>query len=151
MMKNKMQHTNKLGNKKKIDLIEPKHNKSRVVTEKKPPLKSEVIAKFKALQIEFDTLKRENEKNLSVIQNLEEKVTVLQNDSVVLSSKGVQTFSSEIWISCNICIYEATCEEELNWHVSQDHDQSDESYFDKEFYCDVCSRWFDKDSDMIIH
>ena len=51
MMKNKTQHTTKIGMKKKIDLIEPKHNKSRVVTEKKNPLKSEVIAQFKALQI----------------------------------------------------------------------------------------------------
>ena len=90
-MKNKTQHTTKIGMKKKIDLIEPKHNISRVVTEKKPPLKNEIIAQFKALQIEFDTLKHENKKNLSVIQNLEEKVTILQNDSVVLSSKGVKT------------------------------------------------------------
>ena len=39
MMKNKTQHTNKIGIKKKIDLMDPKQNKLRAVTEKKPPLK----------------------------------------------------------------------------------------------------------------
>ena len=151
MMKNKTQHTTKIGMKKKIDLIEPKHNISRVVTEKKLPLKNEIIAQFKALQIEFDALKHENIKNLSVIKNLEEKVFVLQKASLDVSYKGVQTFSSEIQICCNICIYVATCEEQLNWHMGHDHDQSDESYFDKEFYCDICSKWFDKESDMIKH
>ena len=31
------------------------------------------------------------------------------------------------------------------------HDQSDESYFDKELYWDICSKWFDKESDMTMH
>ena len=31
------------------------------------------------------------------------------------------------------------------------HDQSDDTFFDKEFYCDICSKWFDKKSDMTIH
>ena len=31
------------------------------------------------------------------------------------------------------------------------HEQSDESYFDKDFYCDICSRWFDKENNLTRH
>ena len=96
MMKSKIQHTTKLGIKKKIDLIEPKPNKVRVGIERKPPLKSELIAQNKALQIENDTLKHENMKNLTTIKNLEEEVSSLKKPLLDKSSKGAQTFSSEI-------------------------------------------------------
>jgi hypothetical protein len=150
MMKNKIQHTTKVGIKKKIDLIqEPKQNKHRMVTEKKPPLKSNLIVQMKALQQEFDTLKLENEKNQITIKIMEEKLS--QKSSMSIKSKGSQTFAREIQICCNVCIYVATCEEQLNWHMGYEHDLSDESYFDKEFYCDVCSRWFDIESNMLNH
>ena len=150
--------------KKKIGLIEPKPNTSKVVTDKKP-LKSEIIEQLKALQMENDTLKYENDtlkqendtlkhenaQHASVIKSLEEKVLLPQKTSLDVSSKGAQTSSSEIKISCNVCIYVATCEEELNWHMGHDHDQSDDSFFDRDFYCDICSKWFDKESDMIEH
>ena len=35
--------------------------------------------------------------------------------------------------------------------MGYEHDLSDDSYFDKEFYCDICSRWFDAESDMKKH
>ena len=122
-----------------------------MVTEKKPPLKSEIIEQLKVLQKDYDTLKHEHTKNLCTIRNLEEEVSQLKNPLVGKSSKGSQTFSEEIQICCNICIYVATCEEELNWHMEQEHDQSGDSFFDKDFYCDICSKWFDTDSEMKKH
>ena len=75
-MKNKIQHTTKVGIKKKIDLIqEPKQNKHRMVTEKKPPLKSDLIVQLKAMQKDFDNLMLENENNQNTINILEEKLT----------------------------------------------------------------------------
>ena len=88
-----------------------------MVTEKKPPLKSEIIEQLKVLQKDYDTLKHEHTKNLCTIRNLEEEVSQLKNPLAGKSSKGSQTFSEEIQICCNICIYVATCEEELNWHM----------------------------------
>ena len=86
-MKNKTQHTNKIGIKKKIDLIqEPKQNKHRMVTEKKPPLKSDLIVQLKALQKDFDNLKLENENNQNTIKNLEEKLS--QKSPMSSNSKG---------------------------------------------------------------
>ena len=114
-------------------------------------MKSELIVQFKALQKDYDTLKHENEKNLGTIKNLEEKVSLLMKPSTCIRSKGSQTFSKEIQICCNVCIYVATCEEELNWHMGYEHDLSEDSYFDKDFYCEICSRWFDAESDMKKH
>ena len=150
MMKSKLQHTSKTGIKKKIEMMESKPNK-RIVTENKPPLKSELVAQLKALQKEHDTLEHEHENNLCNFRNLEEKVSKLPKLSLDTRSVGTQTFSTEIRICCNICIYVATCEEELNWHMGESHDQPDDSYFDKDFYCDICSKWFDQESDMIDH
>ena len=150
MMKSKLQQTSKTGIKKKIELMESKPNK-RIVTDNKPPLKSELVAQLKALQKDHDTLKHEHENNLLVILNLKEKVSKLLKLSVDTRSVGTQTFATEIKICCNICIYVATCEEELNWHMGESHDQPDDSYFDKDFYCDICSKWFDQESDMIDH
>ena len=64
MMKIKMQHTSKAGIKKKIDLLESKPSRVKIVTEKKPPLKSELIEQLKALQKSHDILKLEHTKNL---------------------------------------------------------------------------------------
>ena len=153
MMKAKIQHTNKAGVKKKIDLIESKPIKSRAVIEKKPPLKSEIIAQFKVLQVEHDTLKHENNKNLMIIKKLEEKLSVLQQQkSPSLSgiSQELQTYSSDIQICCNVCIYIATCEEELNWHMSEAHDLSSD-HFDQDNFCDICERLCKTESDLFAH
>ena len=31
------------------------------------------------------------------------------------------------------------------------YDKSGESLFDKDFYCDICRKWFDTEPDMINH
>ena len=122
MMKIKMQHTSKSVIKKKIDLLESKPSRVKIVTEKKPPLKSELIEQLKALQESHDILKLEHTKNLCIISSLKEELSKSHKPLVGVSSKGSQTSSSEIKISCNLCIYVATCEEELNWHIEQSHD-----------------------------
>jgi hypothetical protein len=57
-------------------------------------------------------------------------------------------FTLDIQICCNICIYVATCKKELNWHVGEDHDLSSDSYFDKDFYCEICNKWFSEEIDL---
>ena len=73
MMKNKMQHTSKAVTKKKVDLLESKQTRVKTVTEKKPPLKSELIEQLKALQKDHDILKLDHEKNLCIIRSLKEE------------------------------------------------------------------------------
>jgi hypothetical protein len=114
MMKIKTQHTTKTAMKNKIDLVESKPNKSGMVSGKKPPLKSELLMQVNALQKENENLKVQHAKQDSTIKNLEEKVLMLQNSTETMCSIGSQTYFKEIQICCNVCIYVATCEEELN-------------------------------------
>ena len=44
-------------------------------------------------------------------------------------SADSQTVTEDIQIPCNICIYVATCEEQLNWHMGEDHNLTSDSYF----------------------
>ena len=144
-----------MGIKKKIDLVENKPNKVRTVVEKKQPLKSELIVQLNALQGKYDVLQNEHENSLQTIKTLQEKVSVLQKrkqeSPIIGKSQESQTFSNDIQISCNQCIYLATCEEELNWHMGYEHDLSDELFFDKDFFCEVCDRFCKTESELIEH
>ena len=145
-------HTQKLDMKKKIELLDSKPNK-KTLAEKKPPLKADLIVQLKALEIENNNLKDLHNSDLETIQILNEKVARLENNKSSLSerSMGCQTFCNEIRISCNNCIFVATGEDELNFHMFEAHDLPDESYFDKDFYCKVCCRWCTTEKELAIH
>ena len=74
----------------------------------------------------------------------------LKADKLSTSSE-CQTFLKEIQISCNSCIYNATCEEELSWHMSEEHAVSTDPYFDTDFPCDICGKWCRSESDLEYH
>ena len=44
-------------------------------------------------------------------------------------------------ISCNFCIYVAICEEEVNWHMTEEHLTDDKLGFETDFPCDMFGRW----------
>ena len=49
-----------------------------------------------------------------------------------------QTFLDEdVIIPCKYCIYKATCEEELHWHLSEEHGVSSDIYFETGKCCAV--------------
>ena len=66
-------------------------------------------------------------------------------------STDCQTFSDDLQIPCNVCIYVATCEEELNWHKDYDHDITSELYFETDFPCDICGKWCRTEADRTHH
>ena len=69
------------------------------------------------------------------------------------ASTDTQTSADDedsVLISCNLCIYAATCEEELTWHMGEDHGK-DTNYFDSGFHCDICGKWCRSDEDLAHH
>ena len=67
MMKQNIQHSAKVGMKKKIELVEAKPNKVNgvnAVSKKKVPLKAEIMIQMKELRERFDSLQKENILNL---------------------------------------------------------------------------------------
>ena len=120
---------------------------------KKLPTKADVLKEFKVLQKLNDALEEENKKNQDTIAALEEKIAYLQDHKPDVPSKSSdsQTLTDDVQIPCNICIYVATCEEQLNWHMGEDHNLSTDSYFDTDYPCDICGKWCRSASDLICH
>ena len=48
-------------------------------------------------------------------------------------------------------MYSATCEDELNWHMLNAHDNAKEYFIEKAFFCDACSRYFDIENELFVH
>ena len=66
-------------------------------------------------------------------------------------SSDCQTISDETQIPCNICLYVATCEEELNWHMDYEHEITTDLYFETEFLCDICAKFCRTKADLTSH
>ena len=56
-----------------------------------------------------------------------------------------------ISIACYLCIYIATCEEELNWHLCEEHGKDDQLCFTSDFPCDICGKWCRSEEDLARH
>ena len=58
------------------------------------------------------------------------------------------------WLEANIlqdiCVYSATCEDELNWHMLNAHDNAKEYFIGKAFFCDACSRCFVIENELFV-
>ena len=76
-MKNKVQHSTKTGIRKKIKLMETKPTKIKIISEKRPPLKAEILEKCTALQEAYDALDCENKNNMSIKKSLQNQRSTL--------------------------------------------------------------------------
>ena len=56
-----------------------------------------------------------------------------------------------VLIPCNVCIFLATCEDELNYHMYDAHDESDDSRFDTNFPCQICPKWCQTEKELTKH
>ena len=130
--------------------IEPKKTNN---LPKKPPTKADILKEFKIIQKLNEALEEENKKNLDTIVILERKIQFLQTkkSESSLKSSDSQTSTDVVQIPCNICIFVATCEEQLNWHMGEDHDLPTDSYFETDYACDICGKWCRSASDLILH
>ena len=88
---------------------------------------------MKILQTKYDVLEIEYANSIKTIKKLEVNAELIQQSYKVKASKEAQTFSDEILICCNECLFTATCEEELNYHMWTEHDDPEESKFIKRF------------------
>ena len=138
-------HTNKGEAKRKFNLIESNPTKIAVI-KKKVPLKAELSIQLKELQLKFDTLEEEN-------KTLKQEIEELKNNGTerMQEDQDTQTKAEFTEIACIECIFLASCEEELNWHMGEEHDQDYVDYFDTEFPCSVCSKGCQSERELKRH
>ena len=127
--------------------IDPKKKE----TQNKPLTKADLIQEIKTLKSLNIALEEELKKKDETIADLKSKVTFDANEKIptVSISTETQTLTKDINIPCLLCVYVASCEEELNWHMGEEHDT--EKFFDTDFPCDVCGKWCRSATDLINH
>ena len=120
--------------------------KKKVAAAQKAPTKAELIEEVKCLKKLNSSLEDENQRKTYIIEKLEKKLASRETQSI-----ETQTFQNETKIQCNVCIYVATCEDELKWHMGEEHDVPTDMFFDSDFPCDICGKCCRSGSDLINH
>ena len=145
--------------------------KEKVSAPMKPETKSDLLDKMKLVEQLNDALleevkhneeaivalEKKEKKHIAAIKSLEERIEKLKTEIIPKSNSdsGTQTSldpgNSELQIPCNICIYVATCEEELNWHIEDEHDIKTDLHFETDFPCEICGKWCRTVEDLTYH
>jgi hypothetical protein len=167
--KEKQTTTSKKHDKKCFAAVEnPAKNK---ISAPKPQTKSDMVAKMETMQELNDALLEEvknNEEAIAIlegkekkyqeaIKSLEERVKNLKSETPLKSQVDLETQTSsnpgdtEPQIPCRLCIYVATCEEQLNWHMDDEHDLNTDMYFETDFPCEICGKWCRTGADLTYH
>ena len=134
---------------KNIDIEKKAINIPIIDRKKKPLTKNELMTEYKALEKKHEELQVENEK-------LREKLAVLEKGgtrSIATVEQECQTKpdSKYVEISCTECIFIASCEDELNYHMGDEHNKDFISYFETDYPCSVCDRWCRSQKDLNHH
>ena len=128
--------------------LESVHNK---VLE--PKCTKEANSKFKTLQDKFSALEKENTKNLEVIEKLKEEIVLLSSGKTRdTETKEAQTEDDDeygIEFPCKTCIYVATCEDELRFHIDNEHEMLDEP--EVSFTCNICYHKTVTKGSLMVH
>ena len=115
-------------------------------TKKKALTKNELLIKLNALEEAHEKLVLENNKNLQIIDMLQ-----MQLAPTISKDQECQTKAEYVEIPCTECIFLASSEDELNYHMGEDHNKDFISYFDTDFPCSVCDRWCKSEKELRRH
>ena len=130
-----------------------KHDK-RCLENKKSPSEDTFKLQLKTLQDKIDDLEKEKVTAEAAIKDLRSKLKVATSpkSSMDLETQtSVDPGDSESQIPCRICIYVATCEEQLNWHMDDEHDIQTDLYYETDFPCDICGKFCRTEEDLTYH
>ena len=102
-------------------------------------------------------LEGREKRHIEAIKSLEEKLPKLVKETYPKSSIDFGTQTSldpgdfETQIPCSICIYVATCEEQLNWHMDDEHDIKTDLFYETDFPCEICGKFCRTEEDLKYH
>ena len=103
----------------------------------------------------FDKLLDENKKNLKTIDELKATVARLEMEGVDKIKVVAETHTEHefIEIPCNECVYMASCQEELDFHLENDHDheESEEPESPDPNTCNICGKRNKNKGELLSH
>ena len=104
------------------------------------------MIKLNALEEAHEKLVMENDKNLQMIEMLQ-----MQLAPTVSKDEECQTKAEYVEISCTECMFLASSENELNYHMGEDRNKDFISYFDTDFPRSVCDRLCKSEKELRRH
>jgi hypothetical protein len=103
----------------------------------------------------FDKLLDENKKNLKTIDELKATVARLEMEGVDKIKVVAETHTEHefIEIPCNECVCMASCQEELDFHLENDHDheESEEPESPDPNTCNICGKRNKNKGELLSH
>ena len=113
-----------------------------------------IKAEFELLKEKYEALTIENDRNVEKIHFLEDKIKDLEvkkskkNNSKTKTSQT--SMSDKAMYPCKICIYTATCEEEIKLHLEEEHGYTG-FYADDSIPCKHCDKLLDSEYELKTH
>ena len=127
--------------KEKQTLTSKKHDKKCLEDSKS---KDNLSLQLQVLEEKNNNLIKEQKENLLLINGLKTKIAAMEAEKKVESASiECQTEYEFQDIPCKDCIYVASCLEELNWHIENDHadeDEVNEFAIPSPFNCNICGK-----------
>ena len=144
---------------------------ARIPVPNKPQTKSDLLSKMETIKQLNDALLEEVKNNeeaililegkeneyIEAIKILAEKVENLRRDTSSKANGDLETQTSldtgetELQLPFRICIYVAKCEDELSWHMDDEHALNTDMHFQTDFPCEICGKWCRTESDLTYH
>ena len=139
--------------KRKLDPeIQGKGNKAK--KENVTSEKGEMVSKFKDLKAKYESLEFENTQNIELIIKLKKELLSLKEEKLykkVLVTTITQTGDDDDFeIPCKECIFMASCEDELRWHMTTSHEHPKPDHYDK-ISCKDCGKGFYSKGEIMTH
>ena len=146
-------------------------SKEEISAPRRPQTKADLLDKMESMKELNDALLEEVKSNEEAITNLEgkekmyiesiksleEKIEKLRMETSRKSNCDLKTQTSldpgdlDLQIPCRICIYVATCEEQLNWHMDDEHNIQTDMFYETDFPCEICAKWCRTEADLTYH
>ena len=98
---------------------------------------------FELLKEKYEALIIENDRNIEKIHFLEDKIKDLEVNKPKKKNSKTKTsqtsMSDKAMYPCKICIYTTTCEDEIKWHLEEEHGYTG-LYADDSIPCKHCDK-----------
>ena len=136
-------------------LTSKKHDK-RCLENSKNSEKDNLMLQLKDLQNKYDNLEKEQNESMLLIEELKKTIAAMKVETQVekvQNSIESQTESEFQNFSCQDCVYVASCIDELDWHLENEHnyDKPDESEIPNPYSCNICGKRNNNNGELMSH
>jgi hypothetical protein len=119
-------------------------------------LNEALLEEVKENEVAIAKLEEKEKKHVQIIKDLKQKIGILEaynQEGKTSNIVETQTETEFQEIPCHFCIYSASCYEELDWHLDNNHGQEEPSESDtpSPFTCNICCKKNSNRGELLRH